>query len=666
MKTCLVAEYLGKIFVCGILAGFLSGCEPTVNNNLQVNTALATVVHGGGRTLAPLASQPVAGQWVNDMGVNDSNNPNHLSPGGSSYSFSGTTSTVPINLLGFEVLSNGQWPTYFMNNSSRMPAYWNFAWQHPSYCVDQNPPYYPLANPFYTYNQPTIPSLSISVNPQLNFFCYRNSPANPDFDPNNTNPQFVLDTAIPSSIQIATFSSIGAAAADTHLHIYDKALNLLQNVAATSIGSSGASATFPYPSAPGGGILPAGAYITTITTDTAGVPQSTVGMEPIYLAHNDTSYTSAFGVAISHQKMVETSWGAADSYGDGTCAGGSYYNQTSSDTGPMPVVALSSQGKIAVGSSTNTINVGSYPTVVIPYNDLGTGQYDSYGPCDFHSVEISGPQLALVVNTGSNSISLISIGQYGYGNNYLTGNVAVGQSPVSAVVNSDQTKAYVANYADGTVSEIDLVNAQKTRDIYVMTHPTAVSIDNTGKLWVGGQGYLKSVNLSTGTVASSIPVDGTVNGLSFDGPQNALVHSVLQNGNSSSGGYLGTHANVIAYNASSPVSYSTTNLVDISTGASTTSSATVNTIPFAQSSLASSLAYPAQTAFNPPIYSSSDGDIIATSNGINFTVSVISSGKVLVAGTVPYPIRGVALSNDMLYFTMSDSNSLVSLPLKLQ
>jgi YVTN family beta-propeller protein len=84
---------------------------------------------------------------------------------------------------------------------------------------------------------------------------------------------------------------------------------------------------------------------------------------------------------------------------------------------------------------------------------------------------------------------------------------------VAAAISPDETKAYIANYGDGTVSEIDLVNVQKTRTIAVMSHPASVTFDSNENLWVGGQGGVMKVNVSGWFVASSRGGSGKLNSL---------------------------------------------------------------------------------------------------------------------------------------------------------
>jgi DNA-binding beta-propeller fold protein YncE len=328
----------------------------------------------------------------------------------------------------------------------------------------------------------------------------------------------------------------------------------------------------------------------------------------------------------------------------------------------LPLVTLPNLGEIAVGSPSNTIHVGSYPTVVIAYNDQPVTVTMGGGACGPQVItQYTGAQSALVVNTGSNNVSLVNIGQY----TYPTGTVAVGSAPVAAVINPPGTLAYIANYGSGTISEINLQNVQSTRTLSVMTHPTAVSFDTNGNLWVGGQGALQLINTTTWSISATFPIDGTVTGMSYDMAQGGFVSTVLKNGTIASLSNGTTMNAAVAFSGAGGVSYATTSVINVATGDSVTSSIASDTAPYSQSSIASALAFPGQTAFNPPIYTSSNGDLIASANGDTFTVSLLSSGKVLVNGTTPYPIRGIKLTSTMLYLTMPESNSLVTLPIQL-
>jgi hypothetical protein len=211
---------------CGVvsllsLSMLLVACGPVHNNNLQVNTTLAKIVHGG-TTFTPLGSQPIAGQWVSDIPVNSSDNPNHITAAGTLKSFSGATS--PFNSIDAGL---GYWPTEYTASNARMPGYWDFQWSHPSNCIDIDQTSYPLlANPAVFTNEVELPTSSKTVGPQRDFNCYLNTPNNPDFSPSEVSQQVALDDSFPTSIQVAAFSPINAAASITHLRLLPHRLQI--------------------------------------------------------------------------------------------------------------------------------------------------------------------------------------------------------------------------------------------------------------------------------------------------------------------------------------------------------------------------------------------------------------------------------------------------------
>ncbi|MGD0832091.1 MAG: hypothetical protein ABR907_14200 [Terracidiphilus sp.] len=644
------------------------GCEKVVNNNLQIDTGIAKVTTGG-TVIAPLGSQPVAGEWVADIPISSPLNTVDIAPVGSVYEFTGVTlANTNANAEAGAILD--EWPTQYLVQNARMPAYWDFAWEHPSYCISQISPYPQLANPYEITDVVILPTTDVfwtPANPQMNFYCFQNSPANPDFVPTDVNPQVVLDNELPATVRVAAFSPVYFAS-DTNLRLFSMSLTNPANVTAESVASDYSSATFPYPTASNGAPLPAGAYIAVITTDPqfpSGTAQTTNGMEPLYIAHNDTTWTSAFGVDFASPGVVNTITSYSEqlfAYQYEECVGNIPTTTYGGWSGP--IVTLPETGELAIGNSTNRVKVGLDPTVVIAYNNYTTSFTTSVGGCQPGTsvTTYSGAQSALVVNTGSNTVSLVSIGVYPF----PSGTVVVGSQPVAAVINPAGTLAYIANYASGTISEISLQSVQETRTLAVAAHPTSVAFDSNGNLWVGGQGNLQLINLPNWSIWKSFAIDGTVTGMSYDTTQGAFVAQVLQNGSASSPSNGKTMSAAIAFNKAGSVSYSTTTLVNVASGDSVTPSAIdADSAPYANSSLVSDFAYPAQSAFNPPIYTSSGGDLVATANGTTFRVSALSTGKVLVGGTTPYPIRGVKLSPTMLYLTMPESNSLITLPLQL-
>jgi len=63
------------------------------------------------------------------------------------------------------------------------------------------------------------------------------------------------------------------------------------------------------------------------------------------------------------------------------------------------------------------------------------------------------------------------------------------------------------------------------------------------------------------------------------------------------------------------------------------------------------------------VISAASGDITASVTGTSFKIMRISDGAVAVSGTLPYPVRSVAMDSGHVYFTMPESSSLVTMPI---
>jgi len=425
------------------------------------------------------------------------------------------------------------------------------------------------------------------------------------------------------------------------------------------------SATFPYPTGPNNSTISAGTYVTTITTDIPGQQETTNSLEPIVIAHDNKNYPGAFGIAYVSNQTKEI-----DTYGDwqGDDIGcQNIYTTYSNNVLTGALVTSVTQNKLFTPNG--SITVGANPTVVLPINYVGDDNVQSQNQCTSTEISDQGPQSALVVNTGGASVSVVQIG----GETFPSGTVTVGLQPVAAVVGPNKL-VYVANYGSGTISEVDPVNLVQTRTLQVMANPTSLNFDASGTLWVGGQGYLDSVNVSSWSVTSSTAVDGTISQMGYSKQQNALIQVVLQNGTPTSPSNGGTMHAQVSYTTPQS-SYSTVMLTNASTGASSGPTiAAQSNAAYVQSPVASSLAYPAQTAFVPaslsgsgissPGISATSGELIAVANGNVFTISALPSGEALMSGTLPYPIRGVSIGGDTVYFTMTESNSVVTVPMK--
>ena len=116
------------------------------------------------------------------------------------------------------------------------------------------------------------------------------------------------------------------------------------------------------------------------------------------------------------------------------------------------------------------MNIGANPTAVATYAGPSVEQVNvvqlGYNLSEQITTTISGTTRAVVANSGSNSISVLDIV-----NSALLYNVAVGNQPVALAVSSDGSTAYVANYTDSTVTQVNLNSGTATATIAVGGHP---------------------------------------------------------------------------------------------------------------------------------------------------------------------------------------------------
>lgn len=94
----------------------------------------------------------------------------------------------------------------------------------------------------------------------------------------------------------------------------------------------------------------------------------------------------------------------------------------------------------------------------------------------------NGNRFVWVVNPDNNSVTRIDVGDEV---NFPAITIPVGREPQSLVLSADDTKVYVANAVDGTVSVISTATNQVVRTITVGTEPRAVVLSPNGtKLYV--------------------------------------------------------------------------------------------------------------------------------------------------------------------------------------
>jgi hypothetical protein len=661
-----------------------AGCNVPVSRNQEFDTALAKFTPVN-TLYGPMGGQNISATFLQEVGCRTINGQQEC-PSGSQVPVSGVTSTSGNTAW---TATYDDWPTNYVQSGMYMPADWTVNFTPNQTCLDPKTPAtsaapYPLLPATQTMIQeldPGVGSESWSIgfgdgviftttttlaSPQpVQFTCYVNTLANPQISPTGVLPRFVLDDLLPPYVQVAAISRIAASPLYTTLRLFSSDLQEFSATTATSVAPDGMSATFPYPTQPNKFELPAGGYIGTITTDIPGQQETTNALEPFLIGHDSQTYPGAFGAAYVAPSMVVTA--TTPIYTRGLCLPGARVVTTSGFSGAA--VTSVTQNRLILPNGTS-IAVGSSPTVAIALNYTSSLVVNDDDPCTLTTTRYNGAQSILVVNTGSNSVQIVTIGQQP---SLSQGTIGVGRKPVAAAL-APNGLVYVANYLDGTVSEVNTTTMLQTRTIAVMPNPTSVSFDATGNLWVGGQGYVDEVSIPNWAITSTIAVDGTVNQMAYSPRENAMIQILLQNGTVSSPSNGKTMTSNISY-ASANSSYSAVNVMN---AASKTSSgptiAAVSTATYIQSPISQYLAFPAQTAFVPPILSTSGltmppltstaGEVVAVVNGNSFTLTYLPSGDQLVSGTLPYPIRGVAVGPSAVYFTMPESNSVVTVPIK--
>ena len=219
---------------------------------------------------------------------------------------------------------------------------------------------------------------------------------------------------------------------------------------ATNVSPDGTSATFPFPN------LPQNGYSLAVQNRIPAAPGDTpAGTNVLSIAGSQTIAGSPFGVAAG---------GLAES--SRTCKPlpprpgyPQQYNcmTTSVPYSAFPVVSLFAQGQVLIG--TTAIGVGANPTAIASYTN-GPITQSWYNGLNYTTY--TGTTRAIVANSGGNTVSILDLVF-----DRVLSNVTVGNQPVALVVSSDGSTAYVANYADSTVTRVNLNTATPTGTLAV-------------------------------------------------------------------------------------------------------------------------------------------------------------------------------------------------------
>jgi len=283
-----------------------------------------------------------------------------------------------------------------------------------------------------------------------------------------------------------------------------------------------------------------------------------------------------------------------------------------------------------------SITVGSEPVAVKTY-----GHYNQLIGAGNGQVTLSGPASAIVANSGSSSVSLVS---FSAGS---ATNIAVGAQPLGVTVNPAGTYGYVASYGSGGLAEINLSTQTVSRTLTGLSGAQSVAIDPSGSyVWVGGANNLYKVSLSSFTVVSTVAVGGSVTSMAASNAQNELVYTLVQNCCSSSSNYVANELKLSTL--TSPGAYAQAN-------AAAYAPYTMN------GTLPSAATVPTATAVSAQF----GNGVAASSTPSGFVVYDVVSHRQLMVGTTPTPVRGIASDplNTVVYFTLPDSNEYISVPM---
>jgi YVTN family beta-propeller protein len=239
--------------------------------------------------------------------------------------------------------------------------------------------------------------------------------------------------------------------------------NLVTTITASSVNSAGSTATFPLPSSL---TLSAYAFVTANKTPDGIVPNS---FNLYSIASSQTIAGRPFGVSVGAQ---------TDAYERCTP---SVIGETTQEVTPdasitpkctisssyltFPVISLYSSNQVLINGT--AVAVGKNPTAIETYPSVmvRTSNTDDAGITTTNTY--TGNTRAVVANSGSNTISVLDIV-----NDEVLFNVTVGTQPVALAVSSDGSTAYVANYKDSTITQVNLNTGAATKTVAVGGKPT--------------------------------------------------------------------------------------------------------------------------------------------------------------------------------------------------
>ena len=442
----------------------------------------------------------------------------------------------------------------------------------------------------------------------------------PDYAAPAAGNNFALSNSLPATITVSA-PNLTTTYGMPQLLAIDRFLNLKTTVNATSVAADGSNATFPFPAG-----LSNGMYMFAVK-NLNGTNLFNIVDETHFSIGGENTLSSAFGV-----DAAETTTKTL------TCVLVNYKLYCSwslpTDT-PTPIFTQYYSSQVSYAG--HVIPVGTQPVAVKLYGTYTTSQKSGNTTTYTYS-----PANAIVVNSGSNSVSILNLYTFS-----VAANIAVGSQPLSVTLNSAGTYAYVPNYGSGTLSEINLSTLAVSRTVPIASGVQSVAMDPSGNyVWVGGNNYLYQVSLSSFAVVGSYAVNGSVTSLAASNAQNKLAYTLVQNCCSSSSTYA---ANEVA----------------ISSLSNTTAFSRTSASPYAQYTMNGTLPSAAVVPQATTVSSQFGNGLAASSTPTGFVVYDIVSNQPLMSGNTPTPVRGIASDPDnrVVYFTLPDSNEYLAVPL---
>jgi hypothetical protein len=219
--------------------------------------------------------------------------------------------------------------------------------------------------------------------------------------------------------------------------------------------------------------------------------------------------------------------------------------------------------------------------------------------------------------------------------------------------------AYVANYADSTVSQVDLKAGTTTVTIPVGGQPTSVALTSGGILWVGGAGFLTQINTANMSVVGTESAPGkSIIALGFSNSLNELIATSVDSGGSVYEDELAPGG----FQAGAP--YTPAASHSVSTMGTYTRQPSGQLVRAFASTVVNNTSLSSFQVGAPPLVVQ-DGWAVVTATPTGFSITDASGHVVLVSETTPSPVTAIAVDGglNVAYLTMPDSNTLLTVPL---